>query len=325
MLEKLTKFYRSPIFKALQTVVVIAFAIFAIRRWRPILVDSLPIMMSIPIWGIFLLFASQLFMYYCNARLLYHPLCHRYPIKTLWRTSIELNFINTAIPYGEGLGFLWIQRLGQTRTPRRELRYAFILRYAVSILTNNLLSLLAMFWVYSQKEIDSRLYTAVIAINAAFIVGCIIVMIVIFRFYHAPKGAGLLILFWGLIYSVAEDASYWVIAASLGHPEFFPAIFIGTVAGDIIGELSPLPAGIGLYEVPMITALSVLGVDLNLATAFTLAGRTWVLLLMLPIGFILALFSSLSEGKKSILAVLEDQRSINHHDKAAPPRTKSLL
>lgn len=159
MLTKISKFYRSPLFKALQTIAVIAFGIFAVYRWHPILLDSLPIMVSIPIWGILLLFASQLFMYYCNAQLLYLPLRHRYPIGTLWRTAIELNFINTAIPYGEGLGFLWIQRLGAERTARKELRYVFILRYAVSILTNNLLSLLAMFWMRSQGNVKPHTYS----------------------------------------------------------------------------------------------------------------------------------------------------------------------
>ena len=145
-----------------------------------------------------------------------------------------------------------------------------------------------------------------------------IAMAIIFlRKYCPPKGTLLPFLAWGLIYSVAEDASYWIIAASLGHPEFFPAIFVGTVAGDIISELSPLPAGIGLYEVPMIAGLSVLGVDLNLATSFTLSGRAWVLLLMLPIGFILALLSSLSEGKNSILAALKNQQAIKEADDAS--------
>ncbi len=319
---KIAKIYRSPLFKTVQTIAVVMLAVFSVYRWRHILLDSLPTMMSIPIWGVFLLFASQLFMYYCNAKLFYLPLHHRRqcPMKSLWRVSMELNFINTAIPYGEGLGFLWIQRLGRTRTARTELRWVFFLRYFISILTNNLLSLLAMFWIRSKRDIEPNLCTAVIVVNGIFIAVCTVAIAVVFlRFYRPPKGTVLPFLLWGLIYSIAEDASYWVIAASLGHPEFFPAIFIGTVAGDIIGELSPLPAGIGLYEVPMITALSVLGVDLNLATAFTLAGRTWVLLLMLPIGFFLALFSSLSEGKKSILDVLENQRAINDHDKAAPP------
>lgn len=314
MLAKISKFYRSLTFKILQTITVILFGIFAIYRWRPILMDSLPIMLSIPIWSIILLFLSQLFMYYCNAKILYYPLRHRYPIKSLWRVAIELNFVNTAIPYGEGLGFLWIQRLGQSREARKELRYAFVLRYAISILTNNLLSLLAVLWIYHQGDIQPKLCLAVIAVNVGFIIGCTIGMITFKRFYRPPKGALIPFLVWGLIYSIAEDSSYWVIAASLGHPEFFPAIFVGTVAGDILSSFSPLPAGIGLYEVPMIAGLSVLGVELSLATSFTLAGRVWVLLLMLPIGFVMTLLSSLSEGNRSILATLKRQQSVKNND-----------
>lgn len=317
MLTKISKFYNSPAFKASQTIGVVAFGIFAIHRWHPILIDSWSIMKSISVWCIFLLLISQLFMYYCNAKIFYYPLHHRRHINTLWRTAIELNFINTAIPYGEGLGFLWIQRLGRTHTARKELRYVFALRYAISILTNNLLSLLSVLWIYSRGNVETHLCKAVMAINSAFVIGCAIGIAIIFLwFYHPPKGALLPFLIWGTIYSVAEDASYWIIAASLGHPEFFPAIFIGTVAGDIISELSPLPAGIELYEVPMITALSVLGVDLNLATAFTLAGRTWVLALMLPIGFFLALSSSLSEGHHSIRAALKNQQAIKNSDES---------
>lgn len=316
-MTKISQFYHSTLFKVLQTIAVIAFGLFAVHRWRPILVDSWSIMKSIPAWSILLLFLSQLFMYYCNAQLFYYPLRHRHSRTSLFRIAIELNFINTAIPYGEGLGFLWLQRLGHTRAERKELRYVFILRYAISILTNNLLSLLSVLWIHTKGIVDSRLCTAVILTNGGFIISCTILLVVIFlRFYHPPKGSVLPFLIWGLIYSIAEDASYWVIAASLGHPEFFPAIFVGTVAGDIISELSPLPAGIGLYEVPMIAGLSALGVNLNLATSFTLSGRAWVLLLMLPIGFILALLSSLSEGQNSIRAMLKHQQAIKNSDKS---------
>lgn len=316
-ITKISKICNSPAFKILQTIAVITFGVSAVHRWHPILIDSRPIMKSIPAWSILLLFVSQLFMYYCNAQLFYYPLRHRYPRSSLFRIAIELNFINTAIPYGEGLGFLWLQRLGHTRAERKELRYVFILRYAISILTNNLLSLLSVLWIHTKGIVDSRLCTAVILTNGGFIIGCTILLIVIFlRFYRPPKDSVLPFLIWGLIYSVAEDTSYWVIAASLGHPEFFPAIFVGTVAGDIISELSPLPAGIGLYEVPMIAGLSALGVDLNLATSFTLSGRAWVLLLMLPIGFILALLSSLSEGQSSIRAMLEHQQTIKNSDES---------
>ena len=137
MLAKISKFYNSPAFKASQTIGVVAFGIFAIHRWHPILIDSWSIMKSISVWCIFLLLISQLFMYYCNAKIFYYPLHHRRHINTLWRTAIELNFINTAIPYGEGLGFLWIQRLGRTHTARKELRYVFALRDAITILNMN--------------------------------------------------------------------------------------------------------------------------------------------------------------------------------------------
>lgn len=318
MLTKLSQFYHSLCFKVLQTIAVIAFGFFAIYRWYPTLMDSLPIMLSIPLWGILLLFISQLFMYYCNAKIFYYPLRHRCPIKTLWRTAVELNFINTALPYGEGLGFLWLQRLGQSQEARKELRYTFILRYLISILTNNLLSLLAVIWIYIQNNIEPKLCLIVILVNCGFITGCTIGIAIIFlRFYQPPRGTLLPFLFWGLIYSIAEDASYWVIATSLGHPEFFPAIFVGTVAGDILSSFSPLPAGIGLYEVPMIVGLNVLGVELNLATSFTLAGRAWVLLLMLPIGFYLALSSSMNEGCHSILTALKNQQTIKNTDETS--------
>lgn len=318
-MTKISKFYHSLAFKVIQTIAVITFGIFSIYRWRPILTDSWSTMKSIPIWAIMLLFLSQLFMYYCNAKLFYYPLRHRYPIRSLWRAAIELNFINTALPYGEGLGFLWLQRLGHTRVARRELRYAFALRYGISILTNNLLSLLAVLWIYLQDSIESYLCVAVMLVNGVFIIACAVAMAIIFlKAYRPPKGALLPFLIWGMIYSIAEDASYWIIAASLGYPEFFPAIFVGTVAGDILSSFSPLPAGIGLYEVPMIAGLSVLGVDLNLATSFTLGGRTWVLLLMLPLGFILALFSSLSEGHRGIRALLKNQQTVKDTDASSP-------
>lgn len=315
VVAKATKIYRSPAYKVTQTCMILALAVFAFCRWRPIIVDAIPLVVSIPAWSIVLLFLSQLFMYFCNAVLFQLPLHHHYSIMSLIIAALQLNYVNTAIPYGEGLGFFWLQRLGKSPAARKELRYTFILRYAVTILTNNLLSLVAILWFRARGEVSSSICTAVVILNVALIAVFTIVMaIILLRYHRPPKGTILPFLFWGMIYSIVEDAPYWIIATGLGHPEFYPAIFVGTVAGDVIGELSPLPAGIGLHEVPMIVALTTLGADLNLATAFTLGGRALVLGLMLPIGFILAFRSSLLEGKHTILAAIENQQAISKHD-----------
>lgn len=82
---------------------------------------------------------------------------------------------------------------------------------------------------------------------------------------------------WGVVYSFLEVATYWLVGISMGHPEILPQIMIGEAIASVIGAVMLTPGGVGGYEGTMIFIMSVLGVDVGLATAVVITTRVVVL------------------------------------------------
>ncbi|MBR2855617.1 flippase-like domain-containing protein [Candidatus Saccharibacteria bacterium] len=59
---------------------------------------------------------------------------------------------------------------------------------------------------------------------------------------------------WGFIYSLCEIGVYWIVAASLGHPEILPVIMVGEAIGSVFDGLIPY----GPYELGMTGVMGVL-------------------------------------------------------------------
>ncbi len=74
---------------------------------------------------------------------------------------------------------------------------------------------------------------------------------------------------WGLIYSFAEIATYWIVAISLGRPELLPYIMVGEAIGSVFDGIIPY----GLYELGMAGVMIALGVDFPTATIVTVMTR----------------------------------------------------
>lgn len=82
---------------------------------------------------------------------------------------------------------------------------------------------------------------------------------------------------WGVVYSFLEVATYWLVGISMGHPEILPQIMVGEAIASVIGAVMLTPGGVGGYEGTMIFIMSVLGVDIGLATAVVITTRVVVL------------------------------------------------
>lgn len=78
---------------------------------------------------------------------------------------------------------------------------------------------------------------------------------------------------WGILYSFLEIATYWIVAASLGHPELLPQIMIGEAIGSVMGAIVPY----GLYELGMAGIMVSLGVPIALTGTVVLMTRVIVL------------------------------------------------
>lgn len=90
---------------------------------------------------------------------------------------------------------------------------------------------------------------------------------------------------WGILYSFLEVATYWIVGASMGHPELLPQIMVAEAVGSVLGAVIPTPGGAGGYEASMAGVMWGLGVDLGLATAVVVTTRVIVLIGTIASGY----------------------------------------
>lgn len=83
---------------------------------------------------------------------------------------------------------------------------------------------------------------------------------------------------WGVVYSLFEVGTYWIVAISLGRPELLPFIMVGEAIGSVFDGIVPY----GLYELGMAGVMIALNVDFPTATIITVMTR--VLTLIFTIG-----------------------------------------
>ena len=85
---------------------------------------------------------------------------------------------------------------------------------------------------------------------------------------------------WGLIYSLCEVGTYYIVALSLGRWELLPFIMIGEAIGSVFDGIVPY----GLYELGMAGVMIALGVDFPTATIVTVMTRVITLLFTIASG-----------------------------------------
>ena len=85
---------------------------------------------------------------------------------------------------------------------------------------------------------------------------------------------------WGVVYSLLEVATYWIVAISLGRPDLLPYIMVGEAIGSVFDGIVPY----GLYELGMAGVMIALGVDFPTATIVTVMTRVISLLFTIASG-----------------------------------------
>ena len=85
---------------------------------------------------------------------------------------------------------------------------------------------------------------------------------------------------WGLIYSLCEVGTYWIVAMSLGRPELLPYIMVGEAIGSVFDGI----VSYGLYELGMAGVMIALGVDFPTATIVTVMTRVITLVFTIASG-----------------------------------------
>lgn len=85
---------------------------------------------------------------------------------------------------------------------------------------------------------------------------------------------------WGLVYSLCEVGTYYIVALSLGRWGLLPFIMVGEAIGSVFDGIVPY----GLYELGMAGVMIALGVDFPTATIVTVMTRVITLLFTIASG-----------------------------------------
>lgn len=87
---------------------------------------------------------------------------------------------------------------------------------------------------------------------------------------------------WGLVYSLCEVGTYYIVALSLGRPELLLYIMVGEAIGSVFDGIVPY----GLYELGMAGVMIALGVDFPTATIITVMTRVITLIFTVVSGVV---------------------------------------
>lgn len=317
-------------FRTILTVLTLALLLYVVyQNWSDI-IEAVNHLGETNILILLLLIPEQLFMYYCCGQMFFSYMSAKKNAKkistwTLMRVSLELNFVNHAVPAGGlgGLGYITWRLKPFGATPGQS-SFMYALRYIITICANQLQTIIAIIalLIFGAVPATGHWIIGITAILSIGIIGAIIAIVIIasgkkriewfaehgtnfvnlivrkVTFNHIPEllkhdvadkylndihddlmtarhNKKILIrpIIWGIIYSFLEIATYWIVAASMGHPELLPQIMIGEAIGSVMGAVVPY----GLYELGMAGVMVSLGVSVSLATTVVLMTRVIVL------------------------------------------------
>ncbi|MBP3899457.1 UPF0104 family protein [Candidatus Saccharibacteria bacterium] len=315
---------------------IVTFVLIAVVLWnaREEVAKALDFLANTNILIILLLIPEQLFMYFCCGQIFFSYMAAKKDARkvswwNLMRISLELNFMNHAVPSGgvSGLGYVaW--RFKPYGASAAQASFMYVLRYAITTFANQAQTLIAIaiLAVTGSVAAENRYMLWIVGVISVAVIGMVIggsaiasnkralswasktftrlanfvVKAVTFgkktealkqetvdnfcmeiheNFAEAKRNRRILKkpIFWGILYSFFEVATYWVVATSMGHPELMPQIMVAEAVGSVLGAVIPTPGGAGGYEASMAGVMWALGVDFGLATAVVVTTRVIVL------------------------------------------------
>ncbi len=124
--------------------------------------------------------------------------------------------------------------------------------------------------------------------------------------------------FWGVIYSLFEVGTYYLVGLSLGRWELLPYIMVGEAIGSVFDGIVPY----GLYELGMAGVMVALGVDAATATIVTVMTRVITLIFTVASG-VVPYYQALSGRKLSDDAERNDDYEEDTESKFEESRRRS--
>lgn len=137
-------------FRTILTVLTLALIIYVVyANWNDIL-EAINHLSETSILVLLLLIPEQLFMYFCCGQMFFSYMAAKKDAKrvspwTLMRVSLELNFVNHAVPAGGlgGLGYITWRLKPFGATPGQS-SFMYVLRYVITICANQLQTIIAI-------------------------------------------------------------------------------------------------------------------------------------------------------------------------------------
>lgn len=317
-------------FRTILSIATLALIIYVIYKNFGDIKEALGHLSETNILVLLLLIPEQLFMYFCCGQMFFSYMrakkdAQKISAWTLMRVSLELNFVNHAVPAGGlgGLGYItW--RLKPFGATPGQTSFMYILRYVITICANQFQTIVAIlalliFGTVPEAALWVIWVTALLSVGIVAGIGIAIIIAssekriawfgktatnfinwivekitfgrkvdvlkreIVDKYLGdahsdlmtARRNKKMLIwpIAWGIVYSFLEVATYWIVAASLGHPEILPQIMIGEAIGSVVGSIVPY----GLYELGMAGIMVSLGVPIALAGTVVLMTRVIVL------------------------------------------------
>ena len=176
------KVVRKPTFR--QILSIVTFTLIAVVLWnaREEVVKALDYLAHTNIVVILLLIPEQLFMYYCCGQMFFSYLAGKKDAKkvsnwSLMRISLELNFMNHAVPSGgvSGLGYVaW--RLKPYGASPAQASFMYVLRYAITTFFNQAQTLVAIVMLLLTGAVakESQYVLGVVGVISIAVIGMVI-------------------------------------------------------------------------------------------------------------------------------------------------------
>ena len=176
------KIVRKPTFR--QILSIVTFKLIAVVLWnaRDEVVKALDYLAHTNIVVILLLIPEQLFMYYCCGQMFFSYLEGKKDAKkvsnwSLMRISLELNFMNHAVPSGgvSGLGYVaW--RLKPYGASPAQASFMYVLRYAITTFFNHAQTLAAIVMLLLTGAVakESQYVLGVVGVISIAVIGMVI-------------------------------------------------------------------------------------------------------------------------------------------------------
>lgn len=104
---------------------------------------------------------------------------------------------------------------------------------------------------------------------------------------------------WGLFFTAAEIAIFWIVFWSLGSPVNPAPILIAYGLASVTGFLVVTPGGAGAYEAVMVLVLAIAGMSKGEAIAGIVLTRAIILFVTIVVGYVFYQLALVQYGKRS--------------------------